>query len=135
MRGKITVVPEGSDLVGVLSEGDYADVVGPDRLPGSDVVVVAPGADVEAVARRAASRAPGAVIVLASGDDVRAALDASLLPRGRVIAVPPERVREAVEAILFDSCRDVAVTLVGLNDQVGTHTVVLGAGGVRELRD
>lgn len=118
----------------LLSEGDYADVVGAPDLPGSDVVVLAFGADVAAEARRAASRAPGAVIMLVGDGDVRAALNASLLPRGRVIAVPAERLGDAVQAVLFDRCSEVEVTLVGLDGEVVAHRVILGAGGVRELR-
>ena len=133
MRSKITVVGEGGDLIGVLSQGDFADVVAGD-VRGADVVVIASGADVEAEARRAASRAPGAVIVLAGEGDVRAALDASLLPRGRVISVAPDRLHDAVQAVVFDRCEEVEVTLVGLDGEVAAHRAVLGAGGVRELR-
>ena len=133
MRSKISVVGEGGDLVRLLSQGDYADVVTGD-VRGADVVVIAGGADVEAEARRAASRAPGAVIVLAGAGDVHAALDASLLPRARVIAVPADRLADAVQAVLFDRCEEVEVTLVGLDGEVAAHRAILGAGGVRELR-
>jgi hypothetical protein len=133
MRSKITVLGDSDEIAKTLLEGEYAEVVGGAQLPGSDVVVIAGGVDVAAEARRAASRASGAVIVVVDGD-VRAALDASLLPRGRVLSVPADQVRAVCEAVLFDRCTDLDVTFVGLEDEVVTVPAVVGAGGVRELR-
>jgi hypothetical protein len=75
MRSKITVIG-APGVVDTLMEGDIADVVGDEGLPGSDVVVIGAGADVAQAARRAASRAPGAALIVVGGD-VRAALEAS----------------------------------------------------------
>jgi len=132
MRSKITVI----DAPGVserLAEGDYADVVGPEEMPGSDVVVLGPGADAAAGARRAASRAPGAAVIVIEGD-VRAAMEASYLPRGRVFGVGEHDLEAAVEAVALDRRATVTVELVGLDGSLVTVPVSLGAGGVRELR-
>jgi hypothetical protein len=133
MRGKITVIGDGEPIVRSLSEGDWADVVGPDELPGSDVVVLARGADVSTEARRVASRASGAVMIVVDGD-VRAAVDASYLPRGRVVGVEAGAVREVAEAILFDRCSPLTVTMVGLDGEVADREAIMGLGGVREIR-
>lgn len=133
MRSRITVI-DAPDVARSLTEGDWADVTqSVTGLPGSDVVVLGPGADVPALARRVASRASGAAIVVVDGD-VRAAVEASLLPRGRVVGVSAGEVREVAEAVCFDRCSIARVTLVDLGDEVGEHDVILGAGGVREIR-
>jgi hypothetical protein len=132
MRSKITVIG-APGVVDTLMEGDIADVVGDEGLPGSDVVVIGAGADVAQAARRAASRAPGAALIVVGGD-VRAALEASLLPRGRVFGVTGDRLREAVEAVVLDRRATIDVEMVGLDDRVVTAAASLGAGGIRELR-
>lgn len=132
MRSKITVI-DAPGIVERLAAGDYADVVGPGELPGSDVVVLGPRADVAAGARRAASRAPGAAVILLGGD-VRAALEASYLPRGRVFGVDEHDLDAAVEAVVLDRRAPVTVELVGLDGELVTVPASLGAGGVRELR-
>jgi hypothetical protein len=68
------------------------------------------------------------------GGDVRAALEASLLPRGRVFGVTGDRLREAVEAVVLDRRATIDVEMVGLDDRVVTAAASLGAGGIRELR-
>src|SRR3712207_5848923 len=103
MRSKITVIGD------VEVQTDIADVVGENAIAGSGVVGIGPGADVAAAARLAASRASGAAIVLVAPASVETALRASLLPRGRVIAVEPDGVRAAAEAVLTDSCATLTV--------------------------
>jgi hypothetical protein len=132
MRCKVTVVGELPSLRDRLADGGYAEVVGDEELPGSDVVVLARGADVAGAARRVAARAPGAVIVVVEGD-VRTALEASLLPRGRVIGVAADAVVPAAEAIMFDRRTAVEVELVGLDGDLVSASAVLGLQGVRRL--
>ena len=132
MRSKITVIG-APGVTDILSVGDIADVVGEEGLPGSDVVVIGPGADVAAAARRAASRASGAAVIVLGGD-VRAALAASFLPRGRVFGVTDDVLRDAVEAVVLDRRVTIEVEMVGLDDRVATVPASLGAGGIRELR-
>ena len=114
-------------------EGDLAEVVGPEGLPGSDVVVIGSAADPVEAARRAASRASGAAVIVVGGD-VRAALEASFLPRGRVFGVTGEHLRAAVEAVVLDRRATIEVEMVGLDDRVATVLAGVGAGGIRELR-
>src|SRR5687767_11020693 len=116
MRSKITVIG-APDVVDTLVEGDIADVVAEEGLAGSDVVVIGPGADVVAAARSAASRASGAAVIILGGD-VRAALEASFLPRARVFGVTAGNLRGAVEAVLLDRSATVEVEMVGLDDRV-----------------
>jgi hypothetical protein len=135
MRSKITVV-DAPGVAEKLKEGDWAAVVGPEALPGSDVVVAGPGVDIAELGRRVASRASGAAIIVIEPGALKPALEASFFTRGRVFSVPAERVREAAEAVIFDRCSTLPVTLVGLDDEVATEVpVILGAGGVREIRE
>ncbi len=131
MRSKITVIG-APGAAADLQEGDYADVVGADGLPGSDVVVLGPQADLAAEAKRVSSRASGAVVLVVDGD-VRSAMESSLFPRGRVLGVPAARVREVAQAVLFDRRAPLDVTMVDLDDRVATVRAVVGAGGVRDL--
>lgn len=112
---------------------DVADVVDEGSLAGSDVVVLGPGSDVVEGARRAASRASGAALIVVGGD-VRAALGASFLPRGRVFGVAEDRLREAAEAVVLDRRATIEVEMVGLDDELVTVRASIGAGGIRELR-
>lgn len=128
MRSKICVIGLTHTF-----ETPVADVVGEEALPGADVVILGPEADVVAGARRAASRASGAAIVVVGGD-VRAALEASLLPRGRVFAVAAGDLRDAAEAVVLDRRQTITVELVGLEDEVVRVPASVGAGGIRELR-
>ena len=132
MRSKITVIG-APGLMEELVEGDYADVVDAESLPGSDVVVIGPDADVVSEARRASSRASGAVLIVVD-NDVEAAVRSSLFPRGRVLGAPASRVREVAQAVLFDRCGALDVTILGLDDRVGEVRAIVGAGGVRELQ-
>ena len=133
MRCKVTVVGEAPSLRRELAAGAYAEVASEEGLPGSHVVVLAGGVDVAAQARRVASRAPGAVIVVVDGD-VRTVLEASLFPRARVVGVDADAALAAIEAVLYDRRTEVTVHLVGLDDDVVTSAAVLGRQGVRELR-
>jgi hypothetical protein len=133
MRSKITVL-DAPGVVENLRQGDWAEVVTDvGDLPGSDVVVIGEAADVAGLARRIASRASGAAIVVLDPAEVATALEASLFTRGRVFSVAPDAVRDAAEAVLFDRCSTVEVTMVTLDDDVATVRVILGAGGVRQL--
>jgi hypothetical protein len=117
-----------------LTQGDWTDVVTDVAdMPGSDVVVIGAGADVSAIARRVASRASGAAIVVLDPAAVEPALRASLFTRGRVFSVDEDEVRDAAQAVVFDRCSTVEVTMCGLDDQVVKVPVILGAGGVREV--
>jgi hypothetical protein len=110
-------------------------------LAGSDVVVVTAGVDVADAARATARRASGSVLVLATGDgerDCATALEASLLPRTRVLAVEPADVVAAVGAVVFG--RDTQLEAwaycrgeLGIDDRVAQVPVVLGAGGLRRI--
>lgn len=110
-----------------------AEVVGEAGLSGSDVVVLGRGVDVVAGARRAASRASGAAVIVVGGD-VRAALDASFLPRGRVFGVEQDDLAAAAEAVVLDRRATITVELVGLDGELTRVPASVGAGGVRELR-
>ena len=94
-------------------------------MAGSRVVVCGDGADVEEVARQAALRAPGCVLLVAPAD-VERALAASLLPRGRVLGTTDPG--PLAEAVLFDTGAVVSVVVGGSPD---ARTVRLGAGGAR----
>jgi hypothetical protein len=133
MRSKITVV-DAPTVAEQLTQGDWVEVVTDlADLPGSDLVVIGRDADVADVSGRVASRASGAAIVVLDETEVRTALDASLLTRGRVFSVGEDAVRDAAEAVLFDRRSTVTVTLVGLDNEVATRSVILGAGGVRQI--
>jgi hypothetical protein len=105
------------------------------------VVVVTAGVDVADAARATARRASGSVLVLATGDgerDCATALEASLLPRTRVLAVEPADVVAAVGAVVFG--RDTQLEAwaycrgeLGIDDRVAQVPVVLGAGGLRRI--
>jgi malate/lactate dehydrogenase len=145
MRSKISVVGEqGNDLAGALGSGDRHDVVAlngasPD-LAGSDVVVLA-GGDVAGAASAVARRAPAAVLIVATADheaDCAVAVEASLLPRPRVIGVPADAVTAAVEAVLFGRGIELRAAVLcrgeeGVDERVATVTVWLSAGGVRRI--
>jgi hypothetical protein len=94
-------------------------------MAGSRVVVCGGGSDVEEVARQAALRAPGCVLLVAP-DDVDRALAASLLPRGRVLGTDDPG--PLAEAVLVDA--DVAVS-VRVGGAAAPRTVRLGALGAR----
>ena len=128
MRSKICVIGSAP-----FPETDVADVVGEEAIAGADVVVLGPGADVEQGARLAASRASGAAVLVVGGD-VRAALGASLLPRGRVFGVAEDDLRAAAEAVVLDRRQTITVEMVGLDDELGRVPASVGAGGIRELR-
>jgi hypothetical protein len=143
MRSKITVIGDtGGES---LATGNRVDVVTVTDewadLAGSDVVVLGDGVDVATAAGAVARRAPAAVVVLATGDgerDCAAALDASLLPRPRVLAVAPDDVGAVVEAVLYGSeaALEAAVLCrgeLGIEDRVATVPVRVGAGGVRRI--
>lgn len=146
MRSKISIIGEGAgELATELAAGDRAQVtaVGGGRLDdmaGSDVVVLVPGADPEAAGRAVARRAAGAVVLVATDDaeaDTQTVLDASLLPRPRVVGVGRGDVAVAAEAIIFG--REVALKgaaccrgEMGL-DRVATVPVRVGAGGIRAI--
>ena len=93
----------------------------------------APGADVAEGARRAASRASGAAVIVLGGD-VRAALDASFLPRGRVFGVAEDDLRARRRGGPVRPPRDARREIVGLDGELARVPASIGAGGVRELR-
>ena len=146
MRSKISIIGEGAgELALELAAGDRAQVtaVAGDRLDdiaGSDVVVLVAGADPDTVGRAVARRAAGAVVVVATGAaeaDTQVVLDASLLPRPRVVGVEPGDIAAAAEAIVFG--REVALEAaaccrgeLGL-DRVATVPVRIGTGGIRAI--
>ncbi len=94
-------------------------------MAGSRVVVCGEGADVEEVARQAALRTPGCVLLVAPGD-VERALAASLLPRGRVLGTTDPA--PLAEAVLGDTGAEVRVVVGGAPEP---RTVRLGAAGAR----
>ena len=94
-------------------------------MAGSLVVVCGDGADVEEVARQAALRAPGCVLLVAPAD-VDRALRASLLPRGRVLGTDDPG--PLVDAVLFDTGVQARVVVGGA---AHPRTVRVGAGGAR----
>src|SRR4051794_39343352 len=119
MRRKITVIGSSEasrSLAAALGEGDIADVVtvneGDDlaRSSGSDIVVLSDGSEVAQAGREVTRYAPGAVVLVATADaegDCAVALEATLLPRGRVLGLPGAdgaQVRAAAQAVLFDRC-------------------------------
>lgn len=143
MRGKITVIGSASDV-------DYSDngqvqvvhLTSPsDRdLSGSDVVLLT-GGDIAAAASATARRAPGAVLLVASQDgerDLCAALEASLLPRTRVVGVAPADAPAAVRAALRGEdtaldCWALCRGELGIENAVARVPAVLGAGGLRSI--
>jgi hypothetical protein len=132
-RGEPPVTDDRADLVTVTDE--WAD------LAGSDVVVLGTGVDVVRAASAVARRAPAAVMLLATADgerDCAAALATSLLPRPRVLAIAPQDVPAAVEAVLYgrEAALEAAVLCrgeLGIEDRVATVPVRVGAGGVRRI--
>ena len=112
-----------------------------DDMAGSDVVVLLPGVDAGAVGAAAARRAAGAVVLVATADaeaDTQAGLDASLLPRPRVIGVARDDLATAAEAIVFG--REVALSgaaccrgELGVDDRVATVPLRVGAGDIRAI--
>jgi hypothetical protein len=144
MRSKITVIGDtGGERLGA---GDRADVVTVTDeswadLAGSEVVVVGDGVDVATAAAAVARRAPAAVVLVVTADgerDCAAALETSLLPRPRVLAVAPGDLPAAVEAVLYgrEAALEAAVLCrgeLGIEDRVATVPVQVGAGGVRRI--
>ena len=145
MRSKITVIGP-TDAASALAADGHTDVTHlddprPERLAGSDLVLVAQGVDMERAARATARRAPGAVLLLETGpglDDCDVALAASLLPRPRVIGVDAGDAVAAAEAILYG--RDTELTVfarcrgeMGIDDRVAQVPAVVGAGGLRRI--
>jgi len=110
-------------------------------LAGSDVVVLAQGADVAEAAAATARRASASVLVVATDDgqrDCDTALRASLLPRSRVVAVAPADAAAATAAVAYGHdtpvegwayCRGE----LGIEDRVAQVPLVLGAGGLRRI--
>ena len=146
MKSKISVIGEG-DLVGALNgEADRVNLtvvrdLSPELLAGSDVVVVTGGVDVADAARATARRASGCVLVVATEHgqrDCATALQASLLPRSRVVAVEPSDAPAAARAVLYgrDTPLDCWVLCrgeLGIDDRVAQVPAVLGAGGLRRI--
>ena len=128
MRSKICVIGSAP-----FPGTDVADVVGAEAIAGSDVVVLGPESDVVQGAKLAASRASAAAVIVVGGD-VRAALGASFLPRGRVFGVGEEDLRAAVEAVVLDRRQTLTVEMVGLDGDLVRVAASIGAGGIRELR-
>ena len=127
MRCKVTVVGE----LPSLDFHGHAEVVGPDALPGSHLVVIGGGADLIETVRRVALRASGAVVFVVEGE-LQTAVSASLLPRGRVIGVDAGELAAAAEAVVFDTRSEATVRLLDLEGQEHAARVILGARGVRE---
>ena len=119
----------------------HLDDVTPELLAGSHVVVLGGAVDVAAAARATAQRASGAVLLVATEDgqhDLATALEASLLPRSRVVAVEPGDAATAVAALLYG--RDTALTgwafcrgELGIEGRVAQVPLTLGAGGLRGI--
>lgn len=147
MRSKISVIGRhGESLVEALRAAQRADVtwVRGDAyadVAGSEVVVLAEGADVGAAARAAAVRAAASVIVVATArftSDTADALEASLFPRPRLFGVAAEDAAPAVDAVLFG--RDETFTVaalcrgeLGVEDRVETVPARVGRGGLRAI--
>lgn len=147
MRSKISVIGDnGESLVDALRAAGRADVtwVQGDAyadVAGSEVVVLADGADVGAAAKAAAVRAAASVIVVATerfADDTATALKASLFPRPRLFGVAPDDATAAVDAVLF--ARDEPLTVaalcrgeLGVEDRVETVPARVGRGGLRAI--
>ena len=146
MQSKITVIGEGQVASRLNGEADRVRVstladAAPEALAGSDVVVLAEGADVADAARATARRASGAVLLVATDHgqrDCATALQASLLPRSRVMAVAPDDAQAAVAALLYG--RETALEgwaycrgELGIEDRVAQVPFVLGAGGLRRI--
>lgn len=141
MRSKITVLGESDVLTQRLTEGDWTHVCGRDHIAGSHLVVVTDGVDPREAGALIARRASGAVVLVATSDPkagVSAVLAGSLLPRGRIVGVHRDVVRQAAEAVVLD--RELVVegaVLVrgelGIDDEVSVVPLVLGRGGVRKI--
>ncbi|HWT92431.1 MAG TPA: hypothetical protein VN238_05510 [Solirubrobacteraceae bacterium] len=147
MRSKISVIGEnGESVVTSLKAAGRADVtwVRGDAYAdcaGSEVVVLAEGADVRAAAKAAAVRAAASVIVVATerfASDTSGALKASLFPRPRLFGVAPADAVAAVDAVLF--ARDETFTVaalcrgeLGVEDRVETVPARVGRGGLRAI--
>lgn len=146
MRSRISIIGDGAgEVARALAAGDRAQVTAVagnrlDDLAGSDVVVLVQGADPGAAGVAVARRASGAVVLVATDDpegDAQTVLDASLLPRPRVLGVAIADVPVAAEAVIFG--REVALQAaaccrgeLGL-DRVATVPVRVGAGGLRAI--
>lgn len=131
MRKKVTVIG-APHTARVLSDRDYADVVeGGEQLAGSDVVVIA---DLESCGDIAV-HAPAAVIVVAAGADVCAAvLSQTLFPRGRVIGAPNNGVEALVDAVVLD--RGVPLDVFARTSEDGDFVATrarVGARGIEEF--
>ena len=103
MRAKVTVAGSaelGAAVADVLAGN--ADVsTEPDELNGSDVVVIGPATDVEAIAADARDRAPNAVLIIV-GDGIEIACETTLFPRARIIGAREGDAPSLVEAVVFD---------------------------------
>ena len=147
MRSKISVIGDnGESLVDALRAAGRADVTWVREsayadAAGSEVVVLADGADIAAAAKAAAVRAAASVIVVATerfADDTATALKASLFPRPRLFGVAPGDAVAAVDAVLF--ARDEPFTVaalcrgeLGVEDRVETVPARVGRGGLRAI--
>ncbi len=146
MTSKIAVIGERDTVTSLNGETPTANVVhlpspAPELMAGADVVVIAGGVDVADAARATALRASGSVLLVATDDgerDCATALEASLLPRSRVVGIAPADAPVAVAAVLagrdtplqgFAYCRGE----LGIDDRVAAVPIVLGAGGLRRI--
>ena len=127
MRCKVTVVGE----LRSLDFGGHAEVVGPESLPGSHLIVIGGGVDLVETVRQVARRAAGAVVFVVDGE-LQTAVSASLLPRSRVIGVDPGELAVAADAVVFDTRTEATVRILDLEGLEQTARVILGARGVRE---
>jgi malate/lactate dehydrogenase len=125
-----------------VAEGDWVDAA------GSSIVIAAAVPD--GVAEQLAARCPGAIVVVATADpaaDVRALLDGTRFPRGRILgaagagAGPLGRGTVAAalaDAVLRDRGRELTAAVLCRPDDdqfdgVEERTVRVGAGGVERI--
>ena len=140
MRQKIAVVGD-AELGRVLAERDYAEVVqvgAGEDLSGALVVVLTEPA--EELWDDIRNRAPAAVVIVA-GESPQPVCEATLFPRSRIVGISePAELPEVVDSIVLDRRREFTCVVRcqgerGIDDDFAPVPVVLGAGGVREIRE
>jgi malate/lactate dehydrogenase len=140
VRQKIAVIGN-TDLSKILAERDYAEVVEVDAgedLSGAGIVVLTEPA--EQLFEDIRDRAPAAVVIV-TGDSPQPVCEATLFPRSRIVGISePAELPEVVDSIVLDRRREFTCVVRcqgerGIDDDFVEVPVVLGAGGVHEIRE
>ncbi len=134
------------DLVGAAASQGYEPRVRAGTwsdAAGSDLVVLDMATD--EAGREIAQRCAGAVVIVATATpvtDVQRVLDATLLPRARIIGAAVEgagpitaaaRAAEIADAVLRDRRRTLQAAVLALDEGVALREARIGAGGIQAI--